>query len=60
MQLCLRLFYFSIYDLQQFLHEVKFSVELDLIDRNNKVIIWETLSEITHVEGIVKFAKLLR
>lgn len=53
-------FDFLIYGLHGFLHEVKFSVDLDLIERNNKVLIRETLLEIIHLEGIVNFSMFFR
>ena len=53
-------FDFSIHDLQQFLHEVKFSVDLDLIEWNEDVLIRETLFKITYVEGTMKFDEFLR
>ena len=53
-------FDFSIHDLHWFFYKVKFSVNLDLLERNKKVLIIETLLEVTHVEGAVNFVELLR
>lgn len=42
-------------DLYRFLREVKFSVDMDMIETNKRDFVRDTLLEITHVESIVKF-----